>query len=395
MKKSSVKNNRQDVETLYKSLFDSDEIKKYIRRHVESYVKDLSDSETLELRQTLKVPPKKKLVDWIIDFMKDYCEKKIEKDDGAPRKSQGKKSQVKSQAKKSQARSQAKKSQAKSRAKKRSQGRSQARSQARSQPRSQARSLPKSPNFYSKNAHERLGLDSSRVYTLKELTQVYRKLSLKYHPDKSVRKNSKEIFQNIKEAYDTLKENVSTDDIEPKPSVTAGLLSLTSNKDDSKKTKGWTEFLKEKLLSYLPQIIVLGAKVSKKLMELAISALNVCSSNLITSSLCYTALFSLCTIVNSYNLQSLDWATYFKVYALQTLCQYVPMPFRLNRDKQKENRKNLTDDIMKKAAEQGLSAAAGRILNDYNKNPFANLRGTDMNQKKDLGDLLKGIGLKM
>jgi hypothetical protein len=71
------------------------------------------------------------------------------------------------------------------------------------------------------------------------------------------------------------------------------------------------------------------------------------------------------------------------------------MPFRLNRDKQKENRKNLTDEIMKKAAEQGLSAAAGRILNDYNKNPFVNLRGTDIKQKKDLGDLLKGIGLKM
>jgi hypothetical protein len=110
------------------------------------------------------------------------------------------------------------------------------------------------------------------MYTLKELRQVYLRLSRKYHPDKSVRKNSKEIFQNIKEAYDALKEEVSTDDIKPKPSETAGLLSLTS-KDDSQKTKGLTEYLKEKLLNYLPQIIVLGAKVSKKLIELAISAL--------------------------------------------------------------------------------------------------------------------------
>jgi len=374
--KSPVKKRQEDVETLYKSLFDSDEIKKYIRRYVKSYVKDLSESKTLELRQTLKVPQKKKLVDWIIDFMKDYCEKKIEEDDGAPRKSKGKK-KAKSQGKKSQGKkSQAKKSQAK---------------------KSQASSPPKSPNYFSNNLHKRLGLDSSRVYTLQELTRVYRKLALKYHPDKnkSQHKNAKEIFQNIHYAYKMLEEKIKeAKDKVPKPSETAGLLTLTS-KDDSQKTKGWTEYLKEKLLTYLPQIIVLGAKVSKKLIELAISALKLCSSNLITSSLCYTAMFSLCTIVNSYNLQSLDWSTYFKVYALQTLCQYVPMPFRLNRDKQKENRKNLTDDIMKKAAEQGLSAAAARILNDYNKNPFANLRGTDMKQKKDLGDLLKGIGLKM
>jgi hypothetical protein len=337
--KSPVKKRQEDVETLYKSLFDSDEIKKYIRRHVESYVKDLSESKTLELRQTLKVPPKKKLVDWIIDFMKDYCEKKIEEDDGAPRKSKGKK-KAKSKGK---SKTQSKKSQAKS----------------------QARSPPKSPNYFSTNLHKRLGLDSSRVYTLQELTRVYRKLALKYHPDKSEHENAKKIFQHINEAYVNLQEKIKeAKDKVPKPSETAGLLTLTS-KDDSQKTKGWTEYLKEKLLSYLPQIIVLGAKVSKKLIELAISALKLCSSNLITSSLCYTAMFSLCTIVNSYNLQSLDWSTYFKVYALQTLCQYVPMPFRLNRDKQKEDRKNLTDDIMKKAAEQGLSAAAARILTCY------------------------------
>jgi hypothetical protein len=67
----------------------------------------------------------------------------------------------------------------------------------------------------------------------------------------------------------------------------------------------------------------------------------------------------------------------------------------LGRSKQIENRKNLTDDIRKKAAEQGLSRAVEPILKAYNKNSFANLRGTDMKQKKDLGDLLKGIGLKM
>ena len=347
--------NIQDVEKLYKSLFDSDKIKKYIRKHVEFYLKELNNAKTEELRRTLKVPSDENLADWIINFMKDYCEKKIE--DGAGKGKANKKSKATKSTK-------AKKSKAKK--------------------------PPKSPNFFSKNFYERLGLDSSRMYTLKELNQVYRKLSLRYHPDKSVRKNSTEIFQNIKEAYNALKEEVIT---EPKPSETAGLLTLTS-KDDSKKT-GWTEYLKEKLLSYLPKIIELGAKVSKKLMELAITALSLCTSNLITSALCYGALFSLCTVVNSYNLESLDWSTYFKVYALQTLCQYVPMPFRLSRDKQKENRKNLTDDIMKKAEEQGLSRAVEPILKAYNKNPFANLRGTDMKQKKEMGDLLKGIGLKM
>ena len=285
--------NIQDVEKLYKSLFDSDKIRKYIRKHVEFYLKELNNAKTEELRRTLKVPSDENLADWIINFMKDYCEKKIE--DGAGKGKAKKKSKAKnSKAKKSKAKStKAKKSKAKS----------------------------------------------------------------------------------------------------PKPSVAAGLLTLTS-KDDSKKT-GWTEYLKEKLLHYLPKIIELGVKVSKKLIELSMTALSLCSTNFVTSTLCYGALFSLCTVVNSYNLESLDWPTYLKVYALQTLCQYVPMPFRLSRDKQKENRQKFTDDIRKKAAEQGLSSAVEPILKDYKKNPFANLRGTDMKQKKQMGDLLKGIGLKM
>jgi len=47
-----------------------------------------------------------------------------------------------------------------------------------------------------------ISLDSSGA----EIKRAYRKLSIKYHPDKNPDKNSKEKFQEIKEAYETLKD---------------------------------------------------------------------------------------------------------------------------------------------------------------------------------------------
>ena len=66
-----------------------------------------------------------------------------------------------------------------------------------------------STNTYTKDPYKVLGLDSSA--TNEEIKKAYRKLAMKYHPDKveglgeEVRKNSEKQFREINEAYEALK----------------------------------------------------------------------------------------------------------------------------------------------------------------------------------------------
>lgn len=49
-----------------------------------------------------------------------------------------------------------------------------------------------------------LGLDKSVQYTYEELKNAYRKMAMKYHPDRNKDINTTDKFQKIKEAFDVL-----------------------------------------------------------------------------------------------------------------------------------------------------------------------------------------------